>query len=121
MIENFLEHLLKSVLTFEFNRSNADLAVLMFVISLLAYSVLTVFWMHLSDEEIAQIERDVVYLVMENAASHNPEIRRKILDTLYRGVPPRLVSEYQENCLRIAQELREKDLKEIPWNQFKKD
>ena len=83
--------------------------------------VLTVFWMYLSDEEIAQIERDVVYLVMENAASHNPEIRRKILDTLYRGVPPRLVSEYQVNCLKIAQELREKDLKEIPWNQFKKD
>ncbi len=93
-------------------------------------SVLLLFWMHLSDDEIDQIEQDFVYRIMTNTAisgvkkahskAKEKEMRRSILDALFRGVSPAFVSEYQESCLRVAREMRVKADVYIPWNQFKK-
>ena len=93
-------------------------------------SVLQVFWMYLSDDEIDQIEQDYVQRVMLNAAiseekeaiakARKKELRKKILDSLFRGVVPGFVSIYQESCMRIARELREEGTDNISWNQLKK-
>ncbi len=98
-------------------------------------TVLHVFWMNLADEEIDHIERDFVYTVMANEAlfgagvstssskklnRRKAELRRNMLDVLFRGTSPKFVSEYQQNCLRIAQELRNDGKQSITWSQFKK-
>lgn len=92
-------------------------------------SVLQCFWMYLADDEIENMHREAVLLVLENPFREHVdseifencrEKRQEILQTLFRGKRPAFVTEFKNTCNQIVDEMRSRGQDRISWSFFKK-
>jgi hypothetical protein len=86
-------------------------------------SALQIFWTHLSDEEIDSLESQFAYRVMASAKRRKArEVaqRKKVLDALYQGPPPEFVTEFNNTCLQIGEELQQTPETSVSWQTLKK-
>ena len=90
-------------------------------------SVLKIFWTQLSDQDIDDIEQDFTRRFMEIPPSDSRlknaktrKRRKKFIQALFRGTPPKFISEFQEGCLRLTRNMLLNDQSVIAWSELKK-
>lgn len=65
--------------------------------------IISLFWTHLSDDEIDEIESNISRYVLECSRSKSGrrvEIRKRVLNSIYRGVKPEIISEVNDGNIK---------------------
>ena len=87
------------------------------------------FWPYLSDEDLDELHTQCALYVMGSWSKardaektiHKNRLkqRKQSLERLFRGVKPRLTTEFEIHCRLIARELQDTGKQDITWREFK--
>ncbi|HFD87477.1 MAG TPA: hypothetical protein ENJ35_07370 [Gammaproteobacteria bacterium] len=83
-------------------------------------SLLSVFWMYLTDDEIEFVEHRALTYVMEETLKrrHKKEAVEHILKSLINAGKPGFVSEFEYACRQIGQSMRKQGVSSIAWKRL---